>query len=127
VVEERVKDYWIRRPLHESLTHIARVVHEAGVVPTFGGVDDVVGVDPEQVGAADALPGVDRLPPVRHTGPDQLPHVLDHHFVGANRLLGEQPPPMDATPAELHALLAELDTIVIIRLAQIRIRSKSRT
>ncbi len=38
----------------KSSTHIAGVVDEPGEVAVLGGVDHVVVVDPEQVGAADA-------------------------------------------------------------------------
>lgn len=40
---------------------------------------------------------------------DVLPHVLDHHFIGSDRLQSEQAPVVDVRLAESDPFLSELD------------------
>lgn len=41
--------------------------------------------------------------------PDVLPHVLNHHFVGSDRLQSKQTPVVDVRLAESDLFLTELD------------------
>ena len=77
-------------------------------VAALGGVDDVVPVDPEQVGASDALSLIRHLPLIGHGLPHVLTDVLYHHLIGGNRLQREQTPVVDGRLAKLELLLPEL-------------------
>ena len=77
-------------------------------VAALGGVDDVVPVDPEQIGASDALSLIGHLPLIGHRLPHVLTDVLNHHLIGGDRLQREQAPVVDGRLAELELLLPEL-------------------
>ena len=84
------------------------MVDEPRQITTLGRINDVVPVDPEEVGAADALPLIHELPLVRHGVPHVLTDLLDHHFVRGDWLQREQAPVVDGRLAELELLLTEL-------------------
>ena len=84
------------------------MVDEAGQVATLGGVNDVLAVNPEEVGATNAHRLVVLLPHVGHGVADHLPHVLDHHLLGRDRLQRKQPPVVNTRFGEFQVLLSEL-------------------
>ena len=77
-------------------------------ISTLGRIDDVVPVDPEQVGAADALSLVHQFALICHRLAHVLADVFDHHLIGRDRLQREQAPVVDGRLAELELLLPEL-------------------
>ena len=85
------------------------MIDEPGKVAALGGVDDVVQVDSEEVGGADALALVAVLADVGEGRADDLADVLDDHLVGADVLLGEEPPVVDGGLPEGHLLPSELE------------------
>ena len=84
------------------------MIDEPGKVAALSGVDDVVQVDSEEVGGADALALVAVLADVGEGRADDLADVLDDHLVGADVLLGEEPPVVDGGLSEGHLLSSEL-------------------
>ena len=85
------------------------MVNKSGQVAALGSVDDVVHVDPEQVGRPDALLLVALLPHVGDDGAYHHAHVLNHHLVGPYGLAGEQAPVVNGGLAEGHVFPAELE------------------
>lgn len=97
--------------LPKSATDHAGVIDESGEVSLFGGVDDLIGVDAEEVATADAFALVVHLPPLGHVRAYLLTDVLDDHLVLLDTLQREQTPPVDVRPAELDQLFTELNSI----------------
>jgi hypothetical protein len=84
------------------------MVDEPGEIPTLGGIDDILHVNPEEIRGPDAHFLVVNFPEVGHDGPDGLTHVLDDHLVRSDGLHRKQTPVVDARLAELQLLFPEL-------------------
>ncbi len=76
-------------------THITAMVDESGKVSFLGRVHDVVLVDPEQVGGADALLFVALFPNVGQDRSDNMANILNDHLIGTDILSGKESPVVD--------------------------------
>lgn len=89
-------------------THIAAMVNKARQVALIRCINNGVGVDAEQVAAANAPFTVTALTYISDGLSDSLANILNHHFTLRYWLLGKQTPVVDAAASKLDNLLAEL-------------------